>query len=133
MLILAILALSIGAAACSAETSSTADEPAGDDSAATKWVKVATMKGSASKTSPSFKLQGGEQKLTYTIRGGEMVVAAVYVEEAGWDLNEDGGIPVVMPDKAGTDSTMMSRDAGKYVVHVEAANCDWVVTIKEKQ
>lgn len=124
----------IGLAACGGTTTSGGGQSSGGDTAAAKkWVKVTTMKGSTSKTSPSFKLQGGEQKLIYTIKSGDMVTAAFYVEKAGWDLTKDGGFPLVMPDKAGKDSTMMSKDAGKYLVQVESANCDWTVTIQEKQ
>ena len=91
------------------------------------------MEGSTSKRSPSFTLEGGEQKLEYSMTGDTMPMIAVYVEQSGWDLEKDGGFPTVWPDEAGSDTTMMEKDAGDYIVQVEAANCDWTVTIFEKR
>jgi hypothetical protein len=146
-ILLTILILAVSVAACGGET--TATTPADDgsaDSAATEaaapedsggdaegWVEVMSMNGSTSKRSPSFTLEGGEQKLEYTMEGDTMPVMAVYVEKDGWDIEKDGGFPTVWPDEAGSDSSMLDKDAGEYIVQVESANCDWTVTILEKR
>jgi hypothetical protein len=104
-----------------------------DDSGGGGWVEVMSMEGSTSKRSPSFTLEGGEQKLEYSMKGDTMPMMAVYVEASDWDMEKDGGFPAVWPDKAGSDSTMLDKEAGEYIVQVEAANCDWTVTLLEKR
>lgn len=145
-ILLTILLLAVSVAACGGETTTTtpagetsADgattEPAADDSGGDGegWVEVMSMNGSTSKQSPSFTLEGGEQKLEYTMKGETMPVMAVYVEESGWDLTKDGGFPAEWPSEAGSGSSMMDKDAGEYIVQVESANCDWTVTLLEKR
>jgi len=145
-ILLTILILAVAVAACGGETTTTtpaddgaADsattEPASDDSGGDGegWVEVMSMNGSTSKQSPSFTLEGGEQKLEYTMEGETMPVMAVYVEQVGWDLKKDGGFPAVWPSDAGSDTSMMDKDAGEYFVQVESANCDWTVKILEKR
>jgi predicted small lipoprotein YifL len=146
LILLMILILVVSVAACGGETttatpvddgaadSSVTAEPAADDSGGDGgWVEVVSMDGSTSKRSPSFTLEGGEQKLEYTIEGDTMPVMAVYVEQPDWDMDKDGGFPTAWPDEAGSDSTMLEKDAGEYIVQVESANCDWTVTILEKR
>lgn len=91
------------------------------------------MNGSSDKRSPSFTLEGGEQKLEYTFEGKTMPTMAAYVEQDGWDLAKDGGFPAAWPDKAGSDSKMLDKDAGEYIIQVLSANCDWTVTLLEKR
>ena len=145
-ILVTILILAVSVAACGGETTTTTSaddgsadnattEPAADDSGGDGdgWVEVMSMNGSTSKRSPSFTLEGGEQKLEYTMEGETMPVMAVYVEKADWDLEKEGGFPAAWPDKAGSDSSMLDKDAGEYIVQVESANCDWTVTILEKR
>jgi hypothetical protein len=116
-------------AGCSAETTDEGSSGGGEG----KWVKVITLKGDAAKTSAPFKLEGGEQKLEYSLKGGDMVTGTFYVEPKGTDLMEDGGFPVVMPDKAGKDSTRLNKDGGDYILIVDSANCTWSATLFEKR
>ena len=147
-ILLTILILAVSVTACGGETTTTTTTPADDGSAESTtpepaavdsggdgegWVEVMSMSGSTSKRSPSFTLEGGEQTLEYTMKGETMPVMAVYVEKPDWDLKEDGGFPAAWPDKAGSDSTMLDKDAGEYIVQVESANCDWTVTLLEKR
>jgi hypothetical protein len=155
LLLLVVLLLVVSAAAaCGGDATTTSDTPddavtasaaggdtsddtsgaAADDSGGGDgWVEVMSMEGSTSKRSPSFALEGGEQKLEYSLTGDTMPMIAVYVEPSDWDMEKDGGFPAVWPDKAGSDSTMLDKEAGEYIVQVEAANCDWTVKILEKR
>lgn len=58
---------------------------------------------------------------------------SVYVMKDGTSIDKDGGIPEFMADKAGTDSTMLVKDAGSYYLDINAANCDWTVKVEEQQ
>jgi hypothetical protein len=134
--IILAIALALGAAACEEATTDDSGDGASDGGgagAAAEWVEVVSMKGSANKRSESFELEGGEQRLTYTVKGSTMPIVGIYVEKAGWDMQEDGGFPVVMVDTEGKDSTMLSKGGGEYVIQVEAANCDWTVKLEERR
>jgi predicted small secreted protein len=131
IVLLVVLALAV--AGCSAETTSSDGDDGGAAVGGGEWVKVMTLKGDAAKTSAPFKLKGGEQKLEYTLKGSEMLIATFYVEDKGTDLMEDGGFPVVSPDKAGSDSTRLNKDGGEYIVIVDSANCSWSCTLYEKR
>ena len=61
------------------------------------------------------------------------VVAAFYVLAEGTSLEKNGGIPEVMVTQAGSDSTILAKDAGNYYLDVSAANCNWTVTIEEQR
>jgi hypothetical protein len=97
------------------------------------WVKVFETNGSSSKQTESFKLQGGKQKITYTLNGGDFIMGSIYVMKEGRSLDKDGGIPEVTVTKSGTDSTMLRKDAGEYYLDVKAANTTWTVTIEEER
>ena len=129
--IMLAIALAITAAAC--EEAATDDGGDGGGGSGGDWVEVVTLKGSTSKRSETFRLEGGEQRLTYNLKGGDMVMAAIYVEKAGWDMMEDGGFPVVTPEQTGKDSTMLSKGGGDYIIHVESANAEWTVTLDERR
>jgi hypothetical protein len=97
------------------------------------WKTVVTLKGSSNKRSAAFHLGGGQTRLTYQIKGGDFATALIYVVEKGSSLERDGGIPEVMPDGPGKDSTELAKDEGDYYLDVKAANCTWTVTIQEKR
>jgi hypothetical protein len=126
---LAVLAL----AGCSVETQ-TATE--GDAQAAEKvktWHKVASLAGDTNKKGSLFKLRGGEQKLVYTVKSPDMPMLAVYIMAKGTSTDVNGGLPEVMPDKAGPGKTMLYKDAGSYYLEATSANCEWTLTVWEKR
>ncbi|GLB68969.1 hypothetical protein [Arthrobacter mangrovi] len=92
-----------------------------------------TLSGSANSASPTFELTGGETRLKYSFEGNEdFVVVAAYLEEAGTDLTQDGGIPLLMLDKPERGETAVHKSGGEYFLDVRAANIDsWTVTIEE--
>lgn len=117
-----------------AEVAPAKEAPAPAAEAAT-WTKVTTLTGSSDKASQTFELTGTEARMTYDFRGaGDMSMAAVYLQKEGTDLMVDGGIPVVMLDKAEKGATAVHKSSGRYFLQVSAANLDsWTVTIEEKR
>lgn len=98
-----------------------------------KWVTVATLSGRSNKRSAPFTLGSGQKKLKYTIKGNEMPMCAIYLMPEGESLQESGGIPEVIIDTAGSDSTYLAQSPGRYYLDVSAANCNWTVTIIEEK
>ncbi|EMY35811.1 hypothetical protein D477_002436 [Arthrobacter crystallopoietes BAB-32] len=107
--------------------------PAEHVEAEQEWTEVVTLSGSANSASQTFELAGGQTRLVYSFEGSQdFVVVAAYLEEAGTDLNKDGGIPLLMLDKPESGETAVHKSAGEYFLDVRAANIDsWTVTIEE--
>lgn len=136
-----ILFIIIGVASSSGNNNdqSTADTSSPKKSETTKpkpekpktWTKVATLSGSADKSSETIKLSGGKTRLKYTFTGSDPIVGSIYVLDEGTDLNKDGGIPDVTVSKAGSDQTILRKSAGDYYVHVAVANATYTVTLEE--
>lgn len=108
-------------------------EPAPEQPA--EWADVVNLQGSADKSSEVFELTGGEARLDYDFSGDpDFSIGAVYLLEEGTDLQADGGIPLVMVSEPEADSTALHKNAGRYYLHVTAANMDgWTVDIQEKR
>lgn len=103
--------------------------------AAKTWTAVQTLEGTGDSASQVFELTGAEAQLRYDFKGGsDMVIAAIYLEKDGKDISKDGGIPLVMLNKAGANVTALHKGAGKYYLDVRAGNVDsWTVTVEEKR
>ena len=103
--------------------------------AAKKWTTVQSLEGTSDSASQVFELTGAEAQLSYDFKGtAEMVVAAIYLEREGADISKDGGIPIVMLSKPGSNVTALHKTAGKYYLDVRAANVDsWSVKVEEKR
>ncbi|XKH55246.1 TM2 domain-containing protein [Citricoccus nitrophenolicus] len=121
-----------------AETDSpSAGDPGAEKSAADEqeptWVTAAELSGTANKSSEVFELTGGEARLDYSFNGDpDFAIGAVYLLEEGTDLQVDGGIPLVMLDGPETDTTALHKGAGRYYLHVTAANMeDWTVAVEQ--
>lgn len=97
------------------------------------WVVVAQLSGSSEKRSDTFHLGGGKTRLTYTFNGGEALAGIIYVLKEGVSLETSGGIPEVMVQQAGTDSTFLAKKAGNYYLDVKSANATWSVKIEEEK
>ena len=109
------------------ETSKEPEKPKG-------WVTVMEASGNANKKTASFELKGGQQKITYTFNGTDpYVVGGVYLMKEGSSKEEQGGIPEVMVQKAGTDETIARKSSGTYYLDVSAANASWTVKIEEER
>lgn len=100
------------------------------------WVTVAKLSGTGNKRGTSFHLNGGDARLTYSVRdtsGFNAAVMSVYVVAKGDSLEKSGGFPEVMADHPGKDSTQLAKDEGDYYLDVQAANAKWSVTVQEKR
>lgn len=116
----------------SASQMSSNSSPA-EESKQKQFVTVVELNGNANKNSDTFELKGGKVKITYTFNGVQSIVGAVYILKEGTDLNQQGGIPEVTVTEAGTDSTFLTKSAGKYYLSVKAANTTWNVKIEEER
>ncbi len=96
-----------------------------------EWVKVTELTAGSNKQSETFTLEGGQQKIKYTVTGGQFSVCSVYVVDEGSSLTEDGGFPVVMINEAKTDETMMRKGSGDYYFDLQVANADCKVELYE--
>lgn len=99
------------------------------------WKTVFEFKGSGTgeKTSELFTLSGAPARLTWDVKTDTMWIIAAFVEPEGHDLKTQGGFPVVMEGEVKQGSEPLDLEAGKYYVYVNAANCDWTVTIEEQK
>lgn len=114
-------------------TTTTTLPPTTTTTRAKQWTNVITLSGNSEKRSQVFELIGGQTKLSYTVSKSSMPVCTIYVLEEGTSLEKDGGFPEVSIDKAGSDSTFLTKEAGRYYLDVKAANCNWIVTIEEEK
>lgn len=93
-----------------------------------EWVEVFEMSANTTKQSESFRLQGGQQRVSYSVGTGNFVSCTIYVEQDGHDITTQGGFPVVMGAESGSsDNTILRKKSGEYYVHVIVANngpCD---------
>ncbi len=81
---------------------------------AKKWTTVQSLEGTADSATQVFELTGAEAQLSYDFK--------------------DGGIPIVMLSKAGSNVTALHKTAGRYYLDVRAANVDsWSVKVEEKR
>ena len=94
---------------------------------------VVEASGNANKNTDTFELKGGKAKITYTFNGGDVIVGAIYVLKEGTDLNKSGGIPEVTVSNSGTDSTFITKAAGKYYLSVKSANATWNLKLEEER
>lgn len=100
-----------------------------------KWTKVTTLSGSNGKASGVFELTGAEARLSYDFKGkGNFLLGSVYLEEEGIDIMTDGGIPLLILDKAESSTTSLHKKAGSYYLDVKSAGFDgWKITVEEKR
>jgi hypothetical protein len=100
---------------------------------AQEWVDVIALTANASRQSETFRLQGGQQRLSYTVTGGDWTICTIYVVEEGRDLTVDGGFPEVMVQGPSEDETLLRKRRGDYYLSVDVANGTCVVAIEERR
>lgn len=99
---------------------------------AKQWETAIELSGNTDKRSDIFELKGGKTKLTYNVSGSDMVLVTIYVLEEGSSL-EEGGIPEVMVDKPGSDTTFLTKGAGRYYLDVSGVSDNWSIKIEEER
>ena len=142
--VLAIILLAIGATMATGDTaekefvgtvmeddSSTPAETEQVEPAQQEWVKVTEITASANKQSSTFTLEGGQQRVAYSVTGGDFGICTVYVLKEGSSLDRDGGFPEVMVDGGQTDETMMRKSGGDYYLDLKVANGNCTVELYE--
>jgi len=101
---------------------------------AKQWVTVTEIKGTTDKRSDVFELTGAKARMTYNFDGGDMIFGTIYIVKEGQDLMKEGGFPEVTINKAGEDSTFLSKGKGRYFLDVKGANTSgWTVKIEEER
>jgi hypothetical protein len=93
------------------------------------WHKVIELSGNASKRSDVFHLEGGKQRIVYSLDGTTYPSLSVYIMDAGKQLMKDGGFPEVSTSMPG--ETMSYRGAGDVYLETLSANTSWTVVLDE--
>ena len=112
-------------------TAVTADAEQAPADVEQEWLKVTELTASANKQSETFTLSGGQQRVSYSVTGGDFSICSIYVMSEGQNLMEDGGFPTVMVDGAKTDETLMRKSSGNYYLDLQVANATCVVEVHE--
>lgn len=94
------------------------------------WRKVADLYGHASTKSDVFHLQGGKQRITYTINGEYSPTMYVYLMEAGKARDKDHSFPRFTASMPG--DTMDYLMEGDYYLDVMVDGAEWSVKIEEE-
>lgn len=94
------------------------------------WQNVINVSGNSNKRTDVFYLGSGKKQLLYSVTG-DYPIAAIYLMDEGEDLMETGGVPEVLVQDTGSDSTMLVKSPGRYYLEVQSTGCSWEVTIQE--
>lgn len=109
------------------------DETDSNEEVKTKqWVSVVKLSATENKQSEAFSLNGGKQKLVYATIGAN-VNCYVYMLKDNETLDEDGGFPEVMIDKATSDETLIRKSKGSYYLDIKPVLGDCLVEIMEER
>lgn len=112
-----------------APTTTTTEAPTTTTTRLAAWVKVATLTGTGDKNGSTFALQGGEQRLRWSVTGyrpgvdPHVVSTSFYVEPGSGAPSDQNG--------PGSDSSSVYNEAGNYHIEVLSANANWTVTLEE--
>lgn len=100
---------------------------------AASWQTVVMLSGNADKRSDDFQLTGAPARMKYTLKGDTSPILGIYIVESGHSIQKEGGIPEVLVQESGSDSTRLAQSAGTYYLDVTAANGSWTVQIEEQR
>jgi predicted extracellular nuclease len=113
-----------------APTTTTTEAPTTTTTARTPtWTKVTTLSGTGNKNGPTFTLQGGQQRLRWSVVGYRpdvdpaVVSVSFYIQPSSDAPSEQNG--------PGSDSASLYENAGSYHIEVLDANANWTVTLEE--
>jgi len=115
----------------SLENSNSATEQA-QDSDAKEYQDVISLNTTSNRNSDTFTLEGGKQKLTYTMETKQFAMCNIYLLDEGTDLQSDGGFPVVtMAQESG--ETILRKRSGNYYISIQANNTNCSVSLEEER
>ncbi|MDH5704348.1 MAG: hypothetical protein OEY99_09050 [Aigarchaeota archaeon] len=97
------------------------------------WYKVATFKGTYSKTTDVFEVRGKRFRLTWSISGaGQWTVFGFFCYPEGKNTGFVGTPMMVTGSKQTTDSTIVYEGPGKFYLEVNAGNLDgWEIMVED--
>lgn len=110
-------------------TTQTSSETETVKPATKEWTEVYSIKGSGTKNSAPFRLDGGETKVEYECAEG---LFSFYILEKGVDLMSEGGLPEVMTEEKEKSETFVNKEAGDYYISVNAMG-KWNIKVFEKK
>jgi len=104
------------------------------------WVKVLSLSGSVSVVSEPLELKGADQRVNWTgapIDSGADAQATfrlVPIEPInGSTAPVPAGTVVVQAGSKASDSILLKAAPGRYRLEVEAANCEWSVSVWDRE
>jgi len=96
------------------------------------YQSVISLQTTSTKNSDSFALDGGKQKLTYTIEKKPFGSCSIYLLDEGTDLQVDGGFPVVLlAEESG--ETVLRKRSGNYYLSVQSTNTSCSIELEEER
>jgi hypothetical protein len=85
--------------------------------------------------SERFTLSGGPIKLKYRVHGvdGRIYMMVAMENVATGEYGQGGGSLDLDTDYSNSDSVRLQKEAGRYVMYIASANCDWELEVWEKK
>lgn len=94
------------------------------------WKTIVIEAGSGKKRTPQFLLQGGQQRIKFTVQGAFNPSLTIYVVPEG--KTTDDVKPEVL-DATSNGETTLFKSAGSYYVETEATGSSWSFEVAELQ
>lgn len=94
------------------------------------WKTIVIEAGSGKKRTPLFRLQGGQQRIKFTVQGAFDPSLTIYVVPEGQTADD------VKPDVLGATSngdTTLFKTPGLYYIETEATGSSWSFEVAELQ
>ena len=121
------------------ENTEAADTSAGSTNAAAatekatdkKWTELMSFKGSGTKKSAPFHLNGGKARVKYTFKENEMGAFSFTVVPEGED--DGASLPEAEAEKSETSESYITKEAGNYYISVNSVNGTWNLTVEEEK
>ena len=99
--------------------------------ASARWVQVCKTSGTGIKKTRPFTLNGGEQKVVFTVKASQpkYMIFQIYVTKVGAGFPSD----IVQTQKTGTRTSYLYLGSGRWYLEMNTANCSWVVKVFENR
>lgn len=94
-----------------------------------KWIKVAELSGDADKGGDTFTTQSDRLKVTYSFKGSDQIVGAVYIVPEGQERAQY----IVNISSPTSDTTIVRKNPGKYYLKVKSLFASWTIVVEEEK